>query len=154
MLDRTSYSMLSSVVPVIAHDRHGKPTPSLMKWGFHRPGSKPNINARNESVFDLPMFSSADKSHRCLIPAEHFYEWLHKIKKVSIKYAIKAEDEPTLFMAGIYRFEKTSNVPVFTILTKAPGKNIAFIHDRQPVHIQRELHKEWLSSSGDPQKVL
>ena len=144
----------SDIVPVIANDKNGKATPSLMKWGFRRPDGGSNINARSESVFDVPMFSAAIKSHRCLIPAEHFYEWLHKSKNESIKYEIKADGEPYLFMAGIYRFEKASRVPVFTILTKAPAPNIAFIHDRQPVLIPRELHKEWLASSGDPQKVL
>lgn len=144
----------TDVVPVIAYDKNGQPTPSLMKWGFAKPDGKGVIiNARSETVFEKAMFRSAMTSHRCLVPAVHYFEWAKKGSQ-RVKYAIKTEGDTIIFMAAIYRFEKASNVPVFTILTKAPAENIAFIHDRMPVLVPRELHKEWLASGGDLQKVL
>lgn len=144
----------TDVVPVIAYDKNNQPTPSLMKWGFAKPDGKGVIiNARSETVCEKAMFRSAVMNRRCLIPALHYFEWDRSGGK-KVKYAIKTEDDALIFMAGIYRFEKNSNVPVFTILTTSPADTIRFIHDRMPVLIPRDLHKEWLMPGVEPQKVL
>ena len=144
----------TDIVPVITYDKNGTPTPSLMRWGFTKPDGKGVIiNARSETVAEKAMFRSAVMNHRCLIPALHYFEWDRSNGK-KVKYAIKTEEEPVIFMAGIYRFEKNSSVPVFTILTTTPAENITFIHNRMPVLLPRDLHKEWLAPGGDPQKVL
>jgi putative SOS response-associated peptidase YedK len=70
----------SQLVPVIAPK--ADPTQrglALLKWGLvpdwwndDKPGP---INARAETVADLPTFSESFASRRCIIPATGFYEW-------------------------------------------------------------------------------
>jgi len=45
-------------------------------WGFQSPHSvSPVINARSETLVERPMFKNLLSTHRCLIPADGFYEW-------------------------------------------------------------------------------
>jgi putative SOS response-associated peptidase YedK len=54
---------------------------SLMRWGLIPYWAKDAsidsslINARSETVTQKPAFRDALKRHRCLIPADGFYEW-------------------------------------------------------------------------------
>ena len=43
-------------------------------WAKDLSGTKP-INARAETVFDIPLFRTAIRRRRCLLPADGFYEW-------------------------------------------------------------------------------
>ena len=64
-----------------------RPTPAgnelvQMRWGFAPSWWKKPLrelpatfNARAETVAEKPMFRSAFKSRRCIIPASGFYEW-------------------------------------------------------------------------------
>ncbi len=144
----------TDIVPVVCANSKGEIVAYPMKWGYTSPDGKGVlINARSETVFDKAMFRSGIMEHRCLVPALNYYEWEKKGSEKT-KYAIKAENEQITFLAGIFRMEKTSKLPVFVILTKNPEDNIAFIHNRMPVIIPRELQKEWLSRTGNPERML
>ncbi len=48
----------------------------LLTWGFPGPSGKGLvINARAETVMDKPLFRLPFQGHRCLVPANGFYEW-------------------------------------------------------------------------------
>ena len=57
-----------------------------MQWGLVPSWAKDAkfcpINAVSETVAEKPMFRSAIKKRRCLVPADGFYEW-KKIPKKS-----------------------------------------------------------------------
>ena len=65
-----------------------------MQWGFVRSWAKDAkfcpINAVSETVAEKPMFRSAIKKRRCLVPADGFYEWKKIPKKIK-------GDSPWLF---------------------------------------------------------
>ena len=142
------------VVPVIANSKTMHTMPFLMKWGFSCPGRKGQlINARSETVLEKPTFRSAVLEHRCLIPAIQYFEWeKHSVQHT--KYAIKTAGEPMIYMAGLYRYEESSKIPVFVILTREAAAEISFIHDRMPVILPREAQREWLSPQGDIRGIL
>lgn len=138
----------TNIAPVIA--REGS---RLMKWGFtgdrHRV-----INARSETAFEKPMFREAMKASRCLIPASGYYEWQRADDDghAAQRYAFYDPDQP-LYMAGLWREEKGEPLPLFVILTRAAGPDIARIHDRMPVIVPQHLIVAWLMSP-DPGPIL
>lgn len=135
------------IVPILT-----SASPLLMKWGFSRfDGKGQVINARVETVPVKPMFRKPFMEHRCLVPASCFFEWEKRGPKKQ-KYAIGLQN--TLYMAGLYRFEKDVSVPLFVILTRPAAPDIAFIHDRMPVILAKDMHEAWLSQDADNQEIL
>ncbi|MGI1658246.1 MAG: SOS response-associated peptidase [Desulfitobacterium sp.] len=137
----------TNIVPIIT-----PVSPVLMKWGFTRfDGKGQVINARLETAAEKPMFRKAFAEHRCLIPASHYFEW-ETIGKKKQKYAIGLRS--TLYMAGIYRFEKDMPIPLFVILTRPAAPVISFIHERMPVIMPKELSGVWLSGEMESHDVM
>ena len=68
-------------IPVIRLARSGARELAQMRWGLvPRWAKDPSIgarmiNARAETVAEKPSFRIAFQRHRCLIPADGFYEW-------------------------------------------------------------------------------
>ncbi len=136
----------TNIAPVITAE-----APALMKWGFSRYDGKGQIiNARVESAAEKPMFKHAYSAGRCLIPASYYFEW-RKDGKARFKYAI-GHSEP-IFMAGLYRREKDSSLPVFVIMTRPAAPGIAFIHDRMPVIVPASAQAMWLAEPIPPQAL-
>ena len=144
----------TDTVPVIANSRSMKIKPFLMQWGFSGFGkdARPIINARSETALEKSMFRDPLLERRCLIPASHYFEWQTQGKN-KIKHAIKTV-EPMIYMAGIYRFEKDNQLPVFTILTREAAPEIAYIHNRMPLILPRWLCEEWLSPKVDVGDII
>ena len=127
---------------VVASNRRLEPQPFVMEWGYHLPDGKRIINARSETVAQKAMFADGIRQRRCLIPAQHYYEW-EKADGRKVKYAIEPEGSDGFFLAGIYRME--AGKTVFTILTRDAAEGIAFIHDRMPVILPHEAAMDWLN---------
>ena len=127
---------------VVASNRRLEPQPFVMEWGYHLPDGKRIINARSETVAQKAMFADGIRQRRCLIPAQHYYEW-EKADGRKVKYAIEPEGSDGFFLAGIYRME--AGKTVFTILTRDAAEGIAFIHERMPVILPNEAAMDWLN---------
>ena len=143
----------TDTVPVLANNKSMVITPFAMKWGYTLPDGKQIINARSETAADKPLFRDGMLQRRCLIPATNYFEW-EKRGRDRIKYTIRECDSPILYMAGVYRIE--NGKPVFSILTREPAENIAFIHNRMPVILHPEAKNDWLNvryAAGDVLKA-
>lgn len=136
--------------PVLARSKRNAPVPFLMRWGYSL-GGRLVINARSETAAASPLFADGMKNRRCLIPAGHYYEWERRGRE-RIRYAIRPEGQEMLYLAGVYRFEGAQ--PVFSVLTRTPSSEIAFIHDRMPVILPGSLAGAWLSPSSDAHSLL
>ena len=145
----------TDVVPVIAPGRTGKRTVFPMKWGYS--GKTLLINARAETAAEKPTFREDWRRHRCIIPASWYIEWEHLIdhngkKHTGDKYMLQPKGSSTTWLCGLYRIEE--GLPVFVILTKEPGEEIRFIHDRMPLILPGELVNEWISPEGNPEELM
>lgn len=144
----------SNFVPAIISDQTKTTQATLMKWGFKGfSGSQLIINARSETVLEKPMFREAVMQRRCLIPASGYYEW-EKQGKEKVKHSLTVKDDPLIYMAAIYRMEKDSTLPVFSILTRAATQHIRFIHDRMPVILDAQARDAWLGGDDDVQGLF
>lgn len=105
-----------------------------LAWGFPRPKGGPVINFRSEGR-QFP-------NGRCLIPADGFYEFTGT-KSPKSKWLFEAAEGPLFAIAGLIREDR------FTMLTCAPGPDIAPYHDRQIVIVPK---KDWAAWLGPPEE--
>ncbi|UMZ73776.1 SOS response-associated peptidase [Natranaerofaba carboxydovora] len=119
-----------------------------MKWGF-APSftNKLLINARGETVDQKPTFKKSILKHRCLIPAEAFFEWEKQADNKKLKRKIFVPDQEIFSLAGIYdKFHDKEGNEYFaySILTVEANNEIKDIHHRMPVILAREEEDKWL----------
>ena len=134
----------------------GRPKFEQMRWGFSRhDGKAVIINARAETVLELPTFRKPAAENRCLIPASYYYEWKAEpgLKK-KIRHIMRDSRATTIYLAGVFRQEADDDTPRFVILTKAAVRQIQEIHDRMPVILSREQQREWLSREADVKGII
>jgi putative SOS response-associated peptidase YedK len=123
-----------------------------MTWGLissrtkdPAPGHLP-INARAETLHERPLFRPLLSSHRCLIPATGFYEWV-KSGKAPVPYYIQRKDHGPFAFAGLWdawkapdgQFRKT-----FAVITTRPNPLVIRYHDRMPAILLPENEARWL----------
>lgn len=162
----------TNVVPVIASSRAGRCSVFPMKWGYSLKGRSGKgrdsgrgsllVNARAETAGEKVTFRDSWRSHRCIVPASHYFEWEHvhegghlqgstgSIQK--IKYAIQPKDSAITWLCGLYRME--DGFPHFVVLTRPPAEDIAFIHDRMPLILPEEKIADWIDPEKDPARII
>ncbi len=144
----------TDIVPVIANSKTHTFQPFAMKWGFTKfDGSGVIINARSETAMEKSMFRQPMMERRCLIPASNYFEW-QAVSGKKVKHLIRDPQNPLLYMAGCYRWEKDSKFPLFVILTRDAAPGITYIHNRMPVILPREAREAWLSDTTDITGIL
>ena len=117
---------------------------TMMHWGLRTPQNF-HINARIESADTTPRFRESWHAHRCLLPANGFYEWYQDgISK--LPYYIYPPQDTLHYFAGLW-FPSTSyeSPPSFVILTTKAIASIHPIHERMPVILKQENQVSWLN---------
>lgn len=148
----------TDIVPVIAPNKNGNRSAYPMKWGFTlKEGKAPVINARVETAHLKDFFSDSWSRRRCIIPASWYYEWEHLHTsdgktKTGSKYLIQPKGSMSTWLCGLYRYE--NDLPVFTILTCEPTKEVSRIHDRMPLMLPSEKIDDWICPGSDPNSLL
>jgi putative SOS response-associated peptidase YedK len=118
------------------------------RWSWPAPNKKPVYNFRSEGR----EFANG----RCLILVDGFYEFTAPAdtgRKRKDKWLFTKVDEPLFCVAGIWR-----SVPdlgeAFTMLTMAPGADVAPYHDRQIAVLDRRDWSSWLNPTAPAREVL
>jgi putative SOS response-associated peptidase YedK len=129
-------------------------------WCKDASGGRKPINARGETVANLPSFRAAYAKRRCLLAIQNFFEW-QKVKGAGPKqpYAIAMKGGLPFALAAIWeswRHPDTDEiVRTFCIITCPANSLVATIHDRMPVIIPPEAYERWLSPlEPDPHDLL
>jgi len=125
---------------------------ALLRWGLIPSWSKDPaignrlINARAETARGKPSFRNAFRRHRCLIPANGFYEWQRQ-ERGKQPYFVRMRNERLFAFAGLWdRWESPDEgvIETCTILTTAANTVLAPIHDRMPVILPQGDYDRWL----------
>jgi len=129
-----------------------------MRWGLvPRWAKDPSIgarmiNARGESVAVKSAFRWPFEHHRCLIPADGFYEWrtlggrkqpLHVSMKNGAPFALAGLAERWMSAEG-------EVVDSCTIVTSAANALLRPVHERMPVIIAPADYERWLDVHAPP----
>jgi putative SOS response-associated peptidase YedK len=129
------------------------------KWGLIPHWAKDEkigykmINARAETLQKRSAYKTQFKHHRCIIPADGFYEWKHVGSK-KIPFRITKPNNSLFAFAGLYATWK--DLISFTIITTTPNSIVKPIHDRMPVILEKKDEETWLKENNTEklQKLL
>jgi putative SOS response-associated peptidase YedK len=112
------------------------------------------FNARAEAVAQKPMFHSAFKRTRCIVPASGYYEW-RAAEGGKQPYFISAADGTVLSIAGLWdqwkEPETGETISSATLIVTAANDSTRAIHDRMPVMLDRCDHEAWLTGKAGPE---
>jgi len=170
-LTEPNYNVAPTVdVPVIS-SHHGERELGLMRWGlvpfWAKSASIGNkmINARIETVAEKSAFRNAVQKHRCIIPADAFYEWTAVPDPAAKKprkqpWCIQRTDGAPFAFAGLFSSWKDPDgdgswLRTCTILTGPANEAMQRIHDRMPVMLAPAMWDGWLDPDDhDPAPLL
>ena len=137
----------TETAPVVRRTPEGAELVQL-RWGFDpgRPKAPPVINFRSDG-------RRFNDSRRCLIPASHFFEFTGT-KSPKSKWKFTKTGEDWFCFAGLWRPPVGDTPEAFTILTTEPGPDVAPIHNRQVVILERADWTAWLDLSRPETELL
>jgi putative SOS response-associated peptidase YedK len=165
--ERFNVAPTDEVAAVVEH--HGERLVDSFRWGLvpfyatNASGAARLINARAETVESTPAFRTAFARHRCIVPADAFYEWRRERDPAtgravrSEPFAIRRTDGEPLAMAGLWSSwrnpETAARLYTCTIVTTDPNELVARLHDRMPVILDPTDWDAWLSDSTTPREL-
>jgi putative SOS response-associated peptidase YedK len=165
--ERFNVAPTDEVAAVVEH--HGERVVDAFRWGlvpFYAKTAKDGarlINARAETVETSPAFRTAFARHRCIVPAEAFYEWRRERDPAtgrtirSEPFAVRRSDGEPLALAGLWATwrdpETAARLYTCTILTTDPNELVARIHNRMPVVLDPTDWDAWLAEATPPQQL-
>lgn len=152
------------IMPVITKDENG-PKLELMRWGLIPAWAKDPligyklINAREDSLFDKPLWRNLVLRKRALIPADGFYEWKKPAEHRGHKqpYYIHPKQVSLFSFAGIWETWKDAGgkeLKTYSIITTEPNKEMADVHGRMPVILLPDGEADWLEPSNNDRGAL
>lgn len=118
------------------------------------------INARAETVDSKPSFRGPFAKSRCLVPASGWYEWqtIEATPGVKQPFYLTRTDGKPVAMAGLleawHNPETGQWVRTAAIITTDNCAELAPIHDRMPVILEREEWQQWLSPDSTEPDLL
>lgn len=127
-----------------------------LTWGlvphWAHDAKRPMINARSETLTEKPSFKGAARRHRCLIPANGYYEWQEENGSKQPWFLSAGDDDPVMGFAGIYDAWRNPNssgdddewLRSFAIITRSAPDALGHIHDRSPVVVPPDMWSDWL----------
>jgi putative SOS response-associated peptidase YedK len=148
----------TDTVDVIRLDKQRQRELLPMRWGLVPAWWKKSLkempatfNARAESVADKPMFRTAFKERRCIIPASGFYEWTGEKRNRQPHLFTLADGSPVMGFAGLWeRWKDPANgewVLSCTIIVSGANAWMEKYHDRMPVILDEQDVNGWLDGS-------
>jgi len=148
--------------PVIRRDPEGgRREMVLMRWGLVPFFAKSpvfnysTINAKAETLLQLPSYREPFRRRRCLVPVNSYYEWQEIDKRTKRTWAIGLKSGEPFALGGIWdRWvspDKHTELESYSIVTVEPNELLAPLHKRMPLLIAPRDYERWLDP-GDPQR--
>ncbi|AXS39564.1 SOS response-associated peptidase [Breoghania sp. L-A4] len=150
------YNIAPTQPIAIVRAQHGARHFALVRWGLipgwaKDPSTLPLlINARSETALVKPAFRGSMRHHRCLIPANGFYEWRRGPGGAKQAYWIAPKDGGLVGFAGLWcdwMGADGSEIETAAFLTTQANATVAPIHDRMPVVIDPADFDRWLDTA-------
>lgn len=146
-------------VPIVIDPELGEHKLEMAKWGLIPFWSKdPKVgyklfNARDDNIFNSPVWRGVILRKRALVPATGFYEWTKPekgSKEPKKKFYFKPKQQDLFSIAGVWETWKDvedKKWMTFSLITTEANKEMRPIHNRMPVILHPEDEPKWLESS-------
>jgi putative SOS response-associated peptidase YedK len=141
----------------------------LPAWRRETKGGVRPINARSETVAVQPMFRTAFRERRCLVPADGYYEWQTTPSGKDPWRWVRCDGQP-MWLAGIWELWRPPSVGekggaesesgseeewlTFALLTTAANADTRHVHDRMPVILGDQQASDWLDPGTGKSRLL
>lgn len=129
----------------------------IPNWCRDEKGGRKPINARAETVHQLPSFRDAFQRRRAILPVDGFYEW-RTIGGAKQPYVIGLASGEPFGIAGIWenwRQPSTGDwTRTFAVITVAANSLVGQIHDRMPAILPTDAFATWLAPAPAPRELL
>ena len=142
-------------VPIVRRNAAGARELVQVRWGLvPRWARDPSIgarmiNARAETVAVKGAFRNSLARHRCLVPANGFYEW-QATRSGKRPLHVGMPDGRPFGLAGLYERWLSPEGEVLdtcAIVTAAACASLREVHDRMPVIVPDAAYARWLDPS-------
>jgi putative SOS response-associated peptidase YedK len=137
-----------------------------MKWGMipRHSGSTPagggkQVNAKAETLAQITIFKYTLREHRCIVPANGFYEWAKRPDgRTGKPFYFHPAGDDVFSLAGLYEVRRDADgheYKTFCIITTQANATVQPVHDRMPAILLREAEELWLDPYvDDPAQIL
>ena len=147
-----SYNIAPTQYSTVIIQSKGSNVAKSMRWGLIPSWSKNDsfaskmINARLETLSNKPSFKDLIYQKRCIIPSDGYYEWKNNGAHKTAYY-INRKDGYLLLFAGLWTLWPSSSglVHSYTIITTKAQQEIAHIHNRMPVILDKKGVDNWIN---------
>jgi len=124
-----------------------------MRWGIVPSWAKEMpktaiFNARAETINEKPSFRGSFRHHRCLIPADGWYEWAALTGDKKTPYRMSRQDEAPLVFAGVCDLwngeDGNSHLLSAAIVTRPALGSLENVHHRMPLLLSEAGRAIWM----------
>ena len=113
------------------------------------------FNAKAETLHKSSTFREPFRQRRCLVPISGFYEW-RRNGQARQPFYVRPLAGP-LLLAGVWdrwrSRDRTQSIDSFAVVTTAVSSPLSFLHDRQPVMLDRADAPRWLDREATPEDL-
>ena len=151
-------------VATVVHRAGSAPSCEMFHWGLIPAWAESAerqykmINARIETVTEKRAYSGLLAQHRCLIPADGFFEWQPRSDGPKQPWWFHLPSAELFAFAGLWTcWQPQPDVePVnsCTILTTAANDVVAAVHGRMPLILERGDEAGWLDPAVTAEEAL
>lgn len=151
------YNLAPTQDAVVLRQPGAEITADLMRWGLVPARAADTINARAETVHELPTYAEAFARRRAIVPVNATYEWSGKGAHRQTWAYLPAEGE-VFALAGLWQRWPTPDEPdrlTFTVITTQASPATAAVHHRMPALLHPDEWEAWLDPRrGDAARLL
>lgn len=156
---RRNYNVApGQILPVVVEPHEGERRIEMMRWGLVPVWAKDPkigyklINARDDTIFEKPMWRGVVLKKRALIPATGFYEWQKSTEPKGRKrpFYIHPKKTEIFSFAGVWSSwtdVEGKDWHTYSIVTTEPNKEMSKVHNRMPVILHPKDETGWLDPS-------
>jgi len=136
---------------------------SPMRWGLvpewaeGEARHRPLVSVRAETVGEEIEWRRLLNTHRCLVPADQFFEWKRADGVKTKEYAFKLKSRRPMMIAGLWNRSPSpagGTIDGFTYVSCPANRLVGLVHDRMPVILDDAAVAKWFNPDATLESLL